>query len=96
MISHGDTDNELALSYGFMMIALYFGVAVLIWGCWVWVYDILLGTMINPSIVSYDLSMQTRNAIDWNVNVLRYAPPLILILGFIFAANRAAYKKQGG
>jgi hypothetical protein len=88
--------NDEALAYGGMMIFLYLGVAVLIWGGYSYAYDIMLGTTINPAIVAGNVSAQTANAVAWNVNFLRYAPPIILLFGFIFAVNFSIFKAGGG
>jgi len=88
--------NEDGLAYGAMMIFLYLGVAVLIWGAWSFAYDIILTTTINPAITTGNVSLQTANAVAWNVNFIRYAPPIILLFGFVFAVNFAIFKSGGG
>lgn len=89
-------ENEEAIAYGWMMLCLYFGAAVLIWLSWAYVYNEFLTVMINPDIEAGKLSLQTVNSISWNVNVFRYAPPIILLFGFIFGVNRAITKRSGG
>ena len=86
--------NEAGLSYGFMMLILYFGAAILIWFCWTAFIDILMVTTINPRIAAGTMSLQAVNAGNWNVNIIKFAVPLILIAGFIYAVNRAIYAKR--
>jgi hypothetical protein len=87
--------NDEALAYGFMMLCLYFGVGVMIWLCWAYAFNIILTVAVNPQIAAGTMSMQTVNATAWNVNVLRYAPPIILLFGFIYGTNRAIFKRGG-
>lgn len=87
--------NDSGLAFGFMMVCLYFGVAVLLWLSWSFVFNEFLAVAVNPSIADGELSLQTVHAVDWNVNVLRYAPPVILLFGFIWAINRAIFKRGG-
>ena len=89
-------DNESALAYGGMLIFAYLGVAILIWGCWSFAYDLILTSTINPAIISGNVSAQTANVVAWNVNFIRYAPPILLLFGFIFAVNYAVFKSGGG
>lgn len=91
-----DMHSDSGVAYGFMMIALYLGVAVLIWGAWSFAYDIVLTTTINPAITTGEVSAQTANVVGWNVNFIRYAPPIILLFGFCFAVNFAVFKSGGG
>jgi hypothetical protein len=95
MMNHGE-DTDSALAYGMMMIFLYFGFAALIWISWTVVYDMFLGVIINPYIVAGSVSVQTAHATEWNVNFIRYAIPIILLFGFVFAINWAIYKSGGG
>ena len=87
--------NEDGLAYGFSMIVLYFVAATAIWFCWSFVFNVILGSVINPDILAGGISVQTANAVDWNVNFIRYAPPVIILAGFIYTVNRAVFKKQG-
>lgn len=88
-------DNESGLAYGWMMLMLYFGVGVAIWLSYSYVFNIFLGSTINPSIIAGEVSVQTAQATAWNVNVMRYAPPIMLLFGFIYGANRAIFKRGG-
>jgi hypothetical protein len=88
-------DNDDALAYGYMMILLYLIAGVMIWLCWSVVFNMFLGAAINPSIVSGTVSVQTAQATAFNVNVLRYAPPIILMFGFMYGVNRAIFKRGG-
>ena len=87
---------EAGLAYGWMMLCLYFGMAALIWVTWTYAYDSFLGIIINPYITAGDVSLQTAHATEWNVNFMRYAVPIILLFGFVFAVNWAIYKSGGG
>lgn len=87
--------NEDGLAYGFSMIVLYLGAGILIWGAWSYIFDLILGLIINPDIMAGGISIQTAHAVAWNVDILRYAPPVILLGGFIFIVNRAVVKKGG-
>jgi len=86
--------NEAGIAYGFMMLLLYFGSAVLIWFCWTAFIDILLTVVVNPRIIDGTMSLQAVNAGNWNVNVVKFGMPLILICGFVYAVNRAIYAKK--
>jgi hypothetical protein len=88
-------DNEDGLAYGYMMILLYFGAGVLIWLSWSVVFNMFLASVINPTIVEGGISVQTAQATAWNVNVFRYAPPIMLLFGFIYGVNRAIFKRGG-
>jgi hypothetical protein len=87
-------DNEEGLALGWMMLLLYFGAAIVIWFCWTAFVDILMVTTINPRIVAGTMSLQAVNAGNWTVNIIKFAVPLILIAGFIYAVNRAIYAKR--
>jgi len=87
-------DDE-GLAYGWMMLCLYFGAGAVIWLCWAFIFNIFLVSQVNPAIVAGTISLQTAHATQWNVDVLRYGVPLILILGFIFGTNRAIFKGKG-
>jgi len=87
-------DNESGLAYGWMMLLLYFGAAIVIWMAWTAMIDILLVTVVNPRIIAGTMSLQAVNAGNWNVNVVKFAVPLILIAGFIYSVNRAIYAKR--
>jgi hypothetical protein len=91
-----NVDNSSALSYGWMMIMLYFGGAILIWMTYSTLYDTMLVQLINPYISDGMVSLQTANALAWNVNILRYCVPVVLVFGFVFAINWAIYKTGGG
>ena len=88
--------DDSGLAYGYMMIMLYFGMAVAIWVCWGFIYDNFLVMTINPTIVAGDVTVQTASATEWNVNFIRYAVPIILLFGFVFSINWAIYKSGGG
>ena len=88
-------DNSEALAHGYMMIALYFGAGIFIWICWTTIFNQFLTIVINPWISDGMVSVQTVNATAWSVNVLRYAPPIMLVFGFIYGINRAIYKRGG-
>jgi hypothetical protein len=88
-------DRESGLAYGFGMIFLYLISAVLLWMGWAEIYDTFLAAAINPALASGSLSLQTANAISWNVNIIRYCIPVVLIFGLIFAVNYAVYKTGG-
>lgn len=88
--------DDTGLAYGYMMIMLYFGMAVAIWVSWTAVYDSFLGTIINPYIVQGLVSLQTSNVTAWNVNFIRFAVPIFLLFGFVFAINWSIYKSGGG
>jgi hypothetical protein len=88
--------NDEGLAYGAMMIFLYLGAAILFWGAWSFTYDLFLTSTINPAITAGEVSLQTANAVGWNVNFIRYAPPIILLFGFVFAVNFAIFKSGGG
>lgn len=88
-------DNDDALAYGYMMILLYFGAGVMIWLSWSAVFNMFLGAVINPAIIGGEVSVQTAQATAWNVNVFRYAPPIMLLFGFIYGVNRAIFKRGG-
>lgn len=92
--NHDDTESGLA--YGWMMLMLYFAGAIMIWMAYGTVYDTLLVSVINPHISDGSLSMQTVNTMAWNVNILRYCVPVILVFGFVFSINWAIYKTGGG
>jgi hypothetical protein len=79
-----------------MMLMLYFAGAIVIWMAYGTVYDNLLVMVINPHISDGSLTLQTANAVGWNVNILRYCVPVILVFGFVFAINWAIYKTGGG
>jgi hypothetical protein len=89
-------DSEEALAYGWMMIALYLFMSVLIWLSWTYAYDLFLGSVINPYIMAGSVSVQTAHATSWNVNFIRYAVPIFLLFGFVFSINWAIYKSGGG
>lgn len=88
-----DPECEIALAYGYMSLLLYFGVAVMIWFAWSFVINNILDVSVNPMITRGELSLQTVGAIGWAVNVFRYAPPIILLFGFIYGINRAIFKR---
>lgn len=88
--------NERGLSYGWMMVCLYFGVAVLVWLAYSWVFNQFIVMAINPQIELGEMSVQSVNAVKWNIDVFRYAPPIFLIFGFIWAVNRAIFKRSTG
>jgi hypothetical protein len=96
MSSYGRTDNEAGLAYGAMMVGLYLIMGALIWLSWTYAYDLVLGSTINPMIAAGEVSEQTAAATSWNVNFIRYAPPIILLFGFCFAINWAIYRSGGG
>jgi hypothetical protein len=87
--------NEDGIAYGYLMISIFLLAAIFIWMLVGQVFNTTLASVINPDIVSGGISMQTRNAIDWNVNIIRYCPTVILLCGFVFAVNRAIYKRGG-
>ncbi len=86
-------DSENSLSYGWMMLLLYFGGAALIWLVWTGLIDLLSVLVINPRIVAGTMSLQAVNAGQFCVNVIKFGIPPILIFGFIYAVNRAIYAK---
>jgi len=87
--------SESGLAYGYMMIVLYLFAAVFIWVCYSHVFNLFLTMAINPSIDAGEVSIQTANAAAWNINIFRYAPPIILLFGFLFGVNRAIFKRGG-
>ena len=87
--------NEEGLAYGYMFIAIYFGAAVLLWGCWSYATNIILDVGINPMIADGSLSLQTASGINYAVNFLRYAPVVLLIMGFIWGVRRAIAVRDG-
>ena len=87
--------NDDGLAYGFSMIVLMILGGTGIWLCWGYVFNVILGMVINPDIMAGAISKQTAGAILWNVNILRYAPPVIILGIFMFAVNRAVVKKGG-
>lgn len=88
--------DDSGLAYGWMMIMLYFGMAIAIWVSWTAVYDLFLLDIINPYISVGTISMQTQAATAWNINFIRFAVPIILLFGFVFSINWAIYKSGGG
>ena len=88
-----NVDPEEALAYGWMMLLLYFGGAIAIWFAWSYMIDLILTTTINPAIEAGTMSVQAVNTGNWNVNIIKFAPPFILIMGFIYGVNRAIYAK---
>jgi len=91
-----DVDNESGIAYGYMMLMLYAGTAIVIWFCWSFIFNNIIVDAINPMITTGDLSLQTTSAVGWQVNVLRYSPPIILLFIFIMGINRAIFKKGMG
>jgi hypothetical protein len=91
-----DNSNDSGLAYGWTMLMLYFGAAIFTWMAYGTLYDTLLTVLINPAITTGSVSLQTANAVAWNVNILRYCVPVILVFGFVFAINWAVYKTGGG
>lgn len=90
------TDSCDGLAYGWGMIMLYFFGAIVTWMAYGTIYDTLLVSIINPYIIAGNVSVQTANAVAWNVNILRYCVPVIIVFGFVFALNWAIYKTGGG
>lgn len=88
--------NEDGLAYGYMMIAMYLAAVVIIWFGWTFMYDLMLTTSVNPAIEDGTMSVQAVYAGNWNVNVMKYAPPAFLIFGLGYAVNRAIYAKGRG
>lgn len=95
MIQRGGSDDS-GIAYGAMMVALYLIIGVLIWLSWTYAYDLVLGSTINPMIAAGQVSEQTAAATAWDVNFIRYAPPIMLLFGFCFAINWAIYRSGGG
>jgi hypothetical protein len=90
----GGINNDEALAYGFMMILLYLGASVLIWFGWTGIIDIILGVSINPAIMAGTVSAQTAIMTGFVVNIIRYAPPLFIILGIIYVTNRSIWTRN--
>ena len=88
-------DNDEALAYGYMMILLYLIAGVMIWLAWSVVFNMFLENTINPYITAGAVSVQTAQATAWQVNILRYAPPIMLLFGFMYGVNRAIFKRGG-
>lgn len=88
-------DPEEAIAYGYLMIALFLLAAAFIWMTVGYTFNLSLTSLINPDIEAGHVSMQTRNAVNWSVDIMRYAPPIILLSAFVFAVNRAIYKRGG-
>jgi hypothetical protein len=89
-------DSESGVAYGWLMLCIFLLAAAFIWMLVSSVFNTTLLNVINPDIASGGISMQTRNAIDWNVNIIRYAPTVILLAAFVWSVNRAIYKREGG
>jgi hypothetical protein len=87
--------DDSGIAYGYLMLSFFLLAAAFIWMVVSQTFNITLTSVINPDIASGGISMQTRNAIDWNINIIRYAPPVILLCTFVFAVNRAIYKRGG-
>ena len=87
--------NDDALAYGFSMIVLGVIAGTGIWLAWAYIFNVILGTTINPDIVAGGISIQTAHATQWNVDVLRYFPPVFILAVFMFAVNRAVVKRGG-
>jgi hypothetical protein len=88
-------DNSSGLAYGFMMLVLYFIVGVMLWLCWGVIFNMFLDNTVNQYITNGQVSIQTAQATAWSVNVLRFAPPIILLFGFFYGVNRAIFKRGG-
>lgn len=88
-------DSEISLAYGYMMILLYLIAGVMIWLAWAVVFNMFIASAINPAITNGTVSVQTAQATAFNVNVMRYAPPIMLLFGFIYGVNRAIFKRGG-
>lgn len=89
-------NNDDALAYGWMSIVLYLAGGILIWIFYGQLYDNILAIVINPYISSGSVSLQTAHATAWNVNIIRYCVPVILVFGFVFAINWAILKTGTG
>lgn len=88
-----NADSDEALAYGWMMLLLYFGGAIAIWFAWTYMIDLIMTTTVNPAIEAGTMSVQAVHTGQWNVNVIKFGPPFILIMGFIYGVNRAIYAK---
>lgn len=89
-------NNDEGIAYGYFMLLLYLFSGIFIWMCWSYVFNSVLGSVINPDIAAGGISLQTRNAVNWSVDFFRYAPPVMLLAGFVWATNRAIFKRNTG
>lgn len=87
--------DDSGIAYGYAMIAIALLAMAFIWMVIGYSFNITLTSLVNPDIEHGKISMQTRNAINWPVDIIRYAPPVILLFTFVFAVNRAIYKRGG-
>lgn len=92
-IVHEETESGLA--YGLMMLALYFAAAIVFWFGWIMILDTITQGNGNVLISTGMVSQQTATISGFVVNIVRYAPPLFLLLGFIYAVNRSIFTRTG-
>ena len=89
-------DSESGLAFGYLMLLMYFGASIMIVLSWAYVINIINTEVVNPMAEEGTVSIQTMNATEWNVNVIRYAPVPILLFGFVWGVNRGIFKRSTG
>lgn len=90
------TQNEEGLAYGFLMLVLFFIAAPIVIMAWWMIIDTILVTTVNPTIASGGVSRQTAQATAWPINVLKYSIVLVLLTGFVWAANHGIFRRTSG
>lgn len=88
--------NEDGIAYGIVMAALFFAVAGVLWLCFSYDINMMIEIYFNGEIAAGHVSQQRLTYVNFLVNMWRYAVPVFLLGGFIWAVRRAVYKKEGG
>ena len=89
-----DEKGGIAASFG--MFVVYLAGAILVWAAVSTVIDTLLLVAINPMVADGQVSVQTAHAIEWNINFIKYAVVLILLILFVSGLNWAIVIGSGG
>lgn len=88
--------DDTGISYGYVMIALFFGAAILMWMMFSVNLNVFISDIMNPRIIAGTASMQTRNSVNLLTTMWTYVPPAIFLGGFIWSVRRAIYIREGG
>jgi hypothetical protein len=78
------------------MLLAYFLASIMIILAWGYIFNEVNTSVVNPMISEGTVSLQTANATAWNVNIIRYAPVPVLLLGAIWGYNRGIFKRSSG
>ena len=87
--------NDEGVAYGFYMYVIFILGAALVLAALAVVFNGFIDYS-NIAIAGGDMSVQTKSAIDWNLNAFWWLPVFVVLGGFLWMVVRALEQKRLG